>query len=105
MPSHQDRAPRFDLNLPIRFFSPDGMVSGRCVNVSESGIRITFDRPIDIWLEGDLSFLIGTQYVSIKARVVRVDGRDAGLWFHIHSEADKSVITQLLALADRQSAG
>jgi hypothetical protein len=103
MQNHQARAPRFDLDLPIRFFSTDGMIVGRCVNISESGIRGTFDSPVDVWLEGDLSFQVDGQYLGIRARVVRADGRDAGLWFRINSETDKSIIAKLLAMAEQQS--
>ena len=102
MQNYQTRAARFDLNLPLRFFSSDGMMAGHCVNVSESGMLAVFDRPVELWLEGDLSFFIEERQFSIKARVARVNDGDTGLRFRIDSEADLLTIQKLLALAGPQ---
>jgi hypothetical protein len=99
MQNYQPRAPRFDLHLPIRFFSTDGLATGHCVNVSETGMRVTFERPIDFWLEGELDFRIEDRQFNIKARVVRADVRDAGLLFHINNDADRLTVAKLLELA------
>jgi hypothetical protein len=102
MQNHQPRAPRFDLNLPVRFFSTDGLATGHCVNVSATGMLVAFDRPVDFWLEGELDFFIEDRHFSIKARVVRTDIRDAGLLFHVDSDADKLTNEQLLKFAGCQ---
>lgn len=102
MQNYQPRAPRFDLHLPIRFFSTDGLAIGHCVNVSETGMRVTFERPIDFWLEGELDFVLDDLRFNIKARVVRADVRDAGLLFHIDNDTDKLTIAKLLELASGQ---
>ena len=99
MKDHQPRSPRFDLHLPIRFFSTDGLATGHCVNVSETGMRVTFERPIDFWLEGELDFVLDDLRFNIKARVVRVDIREAGMLFHIDTDADKLTVEKLLELA------
>jgi hypothetical protein len=103
MQNFQPRAPRFDLHLPIRFFSTDGLATGDCVNVSETGMRVTFERPIDFWLEGELDFRIEDQQFNIKARVVRADVRDAGLLFHINNDADRLTVAKLLELASHHN--
>ena len=64
---------------------------------------IPFDRPVEMWLEGDLSFSIEGQQFSIKARVARVNEGDTGLRFRIDSEADKLAIQKLLALGQPQN--
>jgi hypothetical protein len=102
MPNHQPRAPRFDLNMPVRFFSTDGLATGHCVNVSATGMLVAFDGPVDFWLEGELDFFIEDRHFSIKARVVRTDIRDAGLLLHIDSDADKLTIDKLLKFAGCQ---
>jgi hypothetical protein len=99
MQNYQPRAPRFDLHLPIRFFSTDGLATGHCMNVSETGMRVTFERPIDFWLEGELDFRIEDRQYNIKARIVRADVRDAGLLFHIDNDADRLTVAKLLELA------
>ena len=61
-----------------------------------------FDRPVDFWLEGELDFFIEDQHFSIKARIVRSVILDAGLLFHIDSDADKLTIEKLLKFAGSQ---
>jgi len=71
-------------------------------NYQDRAMLAIFDRPVELWLEGDLSFLIEGQQLSIKARVARVNDGDTGLRFRIDSEADKLTIQKLLALAGPQ---
>jgi len=93
------RALRYDADFPIRFFSGYGPLSGRCVNISASGMLAEFDRPVDIWTTGELTILLDDGYIHIGARVARVDGRKAGLAFHIEGDADGVAIERLLAFA------
>jgi len=95
----EDRALRFDLNLPIRFHCSDGMITGHCVNISASGMLAVFDRKVDIWQEGEVSAFSGERHLIIEARVARIDGRDIGLHFKIVSEDDQNTIRRLLSLA------
>lgn len=104
MPNYQERAPRASLDLPVQFVSNYGPAVGFCLNVSESGMLAVFDRRVDVWLEGDLSFLIGEQQFTIKARVVRINGLEAGLWFRIENEVDEATVRGLLALAEANKA-
>ena len=96
------RSPRFDLELPVRFFSPEGLFVGRSVNVSESGASVRFEKSIDVWIVGDLSFLMEDHHPSIHARVARVEGREAGLSFKITSDLDRAAIRDVLAVAQAQ---
>jgi len=93
------RSPRFGLDLPIRFFSEDGLAIGRCVDVSESGLLGDFDSPLNIWTTGEVTASVAEEIVSIKARVVRVDGNQAGLSFHIEDAAGRLAILRLIQFA------
>ena len=95
------RSPRFGLDLPIRFFSQDGLATGRCVDVSESGLLGAFDRPLGVWTSGELTASLGDESVSVKARVARVDGRNAGLSFQTENENDRLAILKLIDFALR----
>lgn len=95
------RSPRFGLNLPIRLFSQDGLAIGRCVDVSESGLLGDFDRPLNIWITGEVTAFVGDESVSIKARVARVDGHQAGLSFQIDSPASRLEVLRLIHFALR----
>lgn len=95
------RSSRFGLDLPIRFFSQDGLAIGRCVDVSESGMLGDFDRPLDVWTTGEVTASVGDESVSIKARVARVDGHQAGLSFQSENAADHLAIQRLIQFALR----
>jgi len=44
--------------MPIRFFSGDGLMSGRCLNISKSGMLAEFDEPVAVWLVGEITILL-----------------------------------------------
>lgn len=95
------RSPRYGLDLPIRFFSQDGLAIGACVDVSESGLLGNFDRPLDIWTTGEVTASVGDESVSIKARVARVDGNQAGLSFQSENAAGRLAVLRLIQFALR----
>jgi PilZ domain len=99
--SFVSRSPRFGLDLPIRFFSSDGLAIGRCVDVSESGLLGDFDQPLNIWTTGEVTASVGEESVSIRARVARVDGNQAGLSFQVDSAADRLAVLRLIQFALR----
>lgn len=98
------RSLRTDLNLPIRFFSEDGLITGQCLNVSESGLFAQFDRRVTVWMSGELTTSIGERHLNIKVRVARVmNGREAGLTFLIDGEDDRLTVRSLLDFAAKNS--
>src|ERR1700678_1499816 len=98
------RSLRTDLNLPIRFFSEEGLITGQCLNVSESGLFAQFDRRVTVWMSGELTTSIGERHLNIKVRVARVmNGREAGLSFLIEGEDDRSTVRHLMDFAAENS--
>jgi hypothetical protein len=96
------RAYRFDLKMPIFLDLPEGRVKGRSLDVSESGMLAFFEQPLDVWLTGRLSAVIGGWQISINVRVARVDGRKTGLNFLVGSRGDLVTIQKLIELAANQ---
>jgi len=47
---------------------------------------------LDVWLSGRVSAVIGEWQLNLNARVVRVEGRRAGLAFHGLADADRAVL-------------
>jgi hypothetical protein len=84
------RFSRYEVNLPVRFFSSDGLATGRILNVSDSGMLVQFDTPVSIWTMGELTTRIGDRNINIKARTARVEGRKVGMNFMegTHNNAD-----------------
>ncbi len=100
--SHQQRATRFLLDIPVSLIEDGSERIGQCINVSESGVLATFDQPPELWTDGQLAFQAGEHYLSIKARVARVHGRQAAFAFLIHNENDRATIKILVAsVSDR----
>jgi PilZ domain len=96
------RSTRYDLELPIRFFSTEGFVTGHLLNVSESGLLVKFDKSVEVWTVGEVSAYVtdvGDGYININARVSRIDNnREAALTF-TESANDYPSIRYLVALA------
>ena len=95
------RSTRYDLELPIRFFSMEGFVTGHLLNVSESGLLAKFDSPVEVWTVGEVSAYVtdvGDGYISINARVSRIENREVALTF-TDSVNDHPSIRYLVALA------
>ncbi len=102
--SFVERATRFDLDSSLVFESSAGKVRGRCRNVSASGMLAAFDEPLDIWLKGRVSIVAGEWHLDLKVRVVRTEGRLAGMSFQADTDEDRSAIERLLEVAQAQSA-
>jgi hypothetical protein len=100
---YQPRPFRSDLELPIRFFSTDGLASGHCLNISASGMLAKFDKPVAIWLAGELTILLEEQSINIGVRVARVNGRKAGLSFQIEDDKDRLTIDRLMDFVSAHS--
>jgi hypothetical protein len=93
------RAARFDLKTPLLFRLPEGIVKGRSINVSETGMLAVFEQRMDLWATGRLSTATEDSHVDLDVRVARADGREAGLNFQIASEDDRIAIQKLIAYA------
>lgn len=95
------RSTRYDLELPIRFFSTEGFVTGHLLNISESGLLVKFDKPVEVWTVGEISAYVtdvGDGYIHINAWVSRIDNCEAALTF-TESAGDYPSIRYLVALA------
>ncbi len=99
MLTYPSRAPRLDLSLPLQFTSREGVFAGHCLNVSASGLRAIFDRPLDLWTDGSLLLHYGDDQIVIEARVARVEENEAGLAFLLHDECEREAIRTMLAFA------
>ena len=100
--SHINRSARYDLELPLTLLMEDEELSGHTCNVSETGMLARFARPLDIWTEGTLSLLAGEHYLTLKARVVRTQDREAGFLFLLETENDRRAAEILLDAASAQ---
>jgi hypothetical protein len=62
-----------------------------------------FDKPVAIWLHGEVIVLSDKGYIHIGVRVARVDGRETGLAFHAEDDGDRLAIGRLVDFASQHS--
>lgn len=78
----------------------DGVeVTGTTINVSESGMLVRLGQALEPWVEGEIFAEVGEYYLSIGARVARVQDRDAGLSFLVETDNDRQSIEIMLEFA------
>ena len=96
--SYQPRAKRFQLNALISFDEDGLKYDGYCVNVSATGVLATFAPPgvPELWTEGRLSLEAGEHYLSIGARVARLEANNVAFAFCIDTDNDRATIGILL---------
>lgn len=103
--SFQNRAQRYELRVPVEFLAEGRIVTGNCINISESGALATFEHPLELWTTGELRLHSGRSSCKISARVARVIDREVGLAFRIDAEtsdASLRVIHSIIEEARRQ---
>ena len=59
----------------------------------------TFHQIVEMWTIGELSLSLEEYKLNLKARVVRLEGRDTGLAFISKSDADRRTVRMLMDLA------
>jgi hypothetical protein len=85
--------------MPVHFRSKEGEVDGECVNISESGMLALFNPPLNLWLNGQLSIVIGECKVNITARVVRTEGLMTGFTFRTINSKNIALLRELIERA------
>lgn len=93
---YQSRSTRFRLDVPISFAGESGTQEGQCLDVSDSGLLATFDNLPDLWTVGLLVLEAGEHYLSINARVARIEARSVGFAFLIDCDNDRATISILI---------
>ena len=99
MLTYPDRAPRLDLSFPLVFTSAEGVFAGHCLNLSDSGLLATFDRPVELWTQGSLLLHFGDDEVRLQARIARTHENEAGLAFFYSNDSERHAIQAAVRFA------
>ena len=97
-----NRAPRYALKVPVRFSSADGLALGETVDISASGMLVVFERPVDVWLVGELHTYVHAHPLTLHVRVIRTDDRRTAVTFRLRTEADLQAVSELMVVATEQ---
>jgi hypothetical protein len=62
-----------------------------------------FEKPVAVWMVGELTVLLEERHIRIGVRVARTDGRQAGLAFYIEDEKDRLAIGRLMDFTSQRS--
>ena len=99
MPTFQDRAPRLNLSFPLQFRMGGSVISGHCLNLSESGLLGLFSEPLDLWTDGEVLLTYGGSTCQVRARVARSLESEAGLSFSFRTDAEREAVRAILKQA------
>jgi hypothetical protein len=92
------RSPRFTADCRMDFIHGDSILLGSCSNLSESGLRGTFDGFIAPGTEGLVTLYHADRRLAVKATVYSVRQGEARLRFSPNSDAERAAVSDLLKL-------
>src|SRR5579875_3696488 len=92
------RAPRFRVDFPVRLRSDDGMIAGRCLEISIDGMLAEFAEPVVLNSVADVSIPCQDQLVRIPAKIVSTRPEFCALTFCFSTERERRNLEQIVAL-------
>jgi hypothetical protein len=92
------RSPRFAADCRMDFIHGDCVLLGTCLNLSESGLRGTFDGVVAPGTEGLLTLYHADHRLAVKATVYSVREGESRLRFSPTSDAERAAVADLLKL-------
>ncbi len=100
------RYPRFMIDLPVDFIQPEGTLSGRSSDISSTGIKALFPRPLERNSRGRIVVSYAGRSIDLQARVVYSGSESSGLEFVCETPEQQDTISNLIdAVAECQHRG
>ena len=103
------RLPRFDIVFPIEFL-PEGALedtatsTGRCLNLSNTGLLGSFMLPLGEGTSGVVRLRPASRTFPLRATVTHSEGVRSGLKFAFASDQERQVVRALVdAIASRST--
>ena len=102
------RLPRFDIMFPIDFLSegvpePADGISGRCLNLSSTGLLGSFGYPLGEGTAGVLRLRPASRSFPLRGIVTHSEGTRSGLRFDFANDQERQVIRALVDTIARRS--
>lgn len=86
------RFPRFESRTRVDFISKDAIFLGCCVEISESGLRGTFEGPVPPGTEGLMTLYTADMSFSAHAVILGLSADEVTARFQFHSPQEESSI-------------
>jgi hypothetical protein len=93
------RQPRMTTHFAVEFFVDGETYCGMCTDVSDGGVRATFERPVLIGSLGKLFLLHPERHFELEAVVAHLEGDDAGLTFACRTSDDRRICQRFVEMA------
>ena len=91
------RAPRYTVDLPVCLKVQDSIISGRCHEIGNGGVKVKLTQNVSPGTCGTLSIRYKDIAVDLSVRVVHSEYGFDGLKFRFDSYADRNAVTRLIA--------
>ena len=90
------RIPRFSISFPVDFLVGEVSVIGRCVDISEAGMRGLFRQPMPVGTVGLLTLSRAPWRIEVNARVAYFSSDQMVLRFVSSSSYDRVKLRQFM---------
>lgn len=92
------RPPRLSSDFSVDFLLSGRALHGRCINISDAGIRATLDGEVPAGCTGSLILHHPRRTLTLQAIATHLQTGEVGLSFLFASEEQRELIRQFIAL-------
>lgn len=103
MHKFQYRSPRYTVDLPVRLSFGKGTIEGRCREISQEGMCLELEQPMEANDTGTASLRYEAMRVDVGVCVIRPGACDGGVKFVFESDQQRMEMAQLVALVAARS--
>jgi hypothetical protein len=97
------RSPRFTVSCRMDFIQGDAVTIGTCTDISESGLRGTFEEDVAPGSQGLLTLNHAEQTCQMEAVVYAIDDKEVRIRFSFASGKERDAMAALIKYLTAQS--
>lgn len=91
------RTPRFVIDIPVQMTLRNSTIAGRCIDISEEGMRVECPRPDLLYSHGTVTMTHPAWTQELNMRVAYTNSTHAGLVFVYRSQRERTMVAQVVA--------
>ena len=93
------RMPRFGIDFALAFEASGGVITGRCRNLSDTGLLAVFALPLGLGMSGTIRLMPADLEIELLGRVTHADGFEAGVSFDFRSDQERQLLRAMVKAA------
>ncbi|HVT99196.1 MAG TPA: PilZ domain-containing protein [Acidobacteriaceae bacterium] len=95
------RSPRFAVDFPVQLALDEGVIAGRCKEISTDGMQLELRRPLPADFYGLVCLSWQNVHLELQVRLAHTGTKQEALRFVFASEKERAAVADLVArLAD-----